>query len=985
MKIKFDPALDYQIDAIRAVTDLFDGQPIVQPNFEINSTVGSGMHLTEFGVGNQITMDDDRLLANVRKIQAANDIETTDVLHGRDFSIEMETGTGKTYVYLRSIFELSKKYGLKKFIIVVPSVAIREGVLKSVAMTKDHFLTLYDNEPADCFAYSPEKLGDVRQFAISNQIQIMVITIQSFSKGIADKEVSEMTETELKKVNIIHRENDKISGRKPIEFIQATNPIVIIDEPQSVDNTPKSKRAIASLGPSATFRYSATHRNPYNLLYKLDPVRAYSLRLVKRIEVASVRSGDGFNDAYVKLLGVDNKKGIKARLEIHREKKGIVKAARMWVRQGDNLFIKSGERESYSQGYIIQSIDCTPGAEIIRFSGGGFLDLGAEMGGMDDDVMKEQVRDTIEMHLKKERALQDKGIKVLSLFFIDKVANYRIYNEDGTVGLGKIGKWFEEIYEELTTQPVYKNFSPGALGHDIVKIHNGYFSQDKAGQWKDSSERGGKDDDDAYHLIMRHKERLLDPKEPLRFIFSHSALREGWDNPNVFQICALNETGSNDKKRQEIGRGLRLPVNESGERVHDENINRLTVVVNEFYEDYVKSLQHELEEDFGIRFGRIEKTCFAKIIRHVDGEEKTIGQNESTAIWNSLRNTGYIDESGAIQSKFDPKNPHFEFEISDRHEDVKHSIIDEINRYILKNRIVNVREQKAIQFNKQTLLSQEFLALWDKVRHRTRYSVSFDTNELIRRAVNRIAALDAITPARIITTRVGVDISEAGVESDRILEEKSRVVENTADLPDLLAYLQRETELTRHTLVEILKKSGRLQEFRVNPQQYMTMMAREISWALRDLMLEGIQYEKVSNHCWEMSRIEKDAEKGIVRYLNNLYMVQNQKRSLFDAVEVDSNVERQFAKDLDNNEHVRLFVKLPWWFRIDTPIGAYNPDWAFVTRRDESLYFVRETKGTRNKTDLRPMESYKIQCGERHFETLNVDYDVVTKLSEVKF
>ncbi len=981
MKLKFDPSLEYQQDAINAVINTFEGQPIVQSHFEISATAGDAMKLSDLGVGNNITLNEEQLLTNVHKVQEANDIEKTPELQGREFSIEMETGTGKTYVYLRSIFELSKNYGLRKFIIVVPSIAIREGVLKSIDIMKDHFRTLYNNAPFDYFVYDSKKLGRVRQFATSNQIQIMVINIQSFSKDVADKDIAEMTDDELKKLNIINRENDKMSGRKPIEFIQAANPIVIIDEPQSVDNTPKAKRAITNLNPITTLRYSATHRNPYNLLYKLDPVRAYDLRLVKRIEVASIRSDDSFNDAYVKLLKTDNKNGIKAQVEIHREKDGNVKPAKVTVKQGDDLHVKSGERESYRDGYIVQNIDCTPGTEYIEFNSGKYLELGSEMGGLGDDIMKAQVQEAVEQHLKKERAMRGKGIKVLSLFFIDKVANYRIYNDDGSTTLGKIGQWFEEAYKELSAKPIYKEFAAA----NISKIHNGYFSQDKSGRAKDTSGKTA-DDEDTYNLIMRDKERLLDPVEPLRFIFSHSALREGWDNPNVFQICTLNETQSVEKKRQEIGRGLRLPVNEHGDRVHDENVNRLTVIANESYEDFARSLQNEFEEDFGIKFGRIEKITFAKITRAKDdGTIAAIGQEESVKVWEELKATGYINDAGEILDTFDPKNPHFELKIDESYHDIKADIIDEMQRFIFKNRVVNARDRRELKFKKEVHLSEDFKALWDKIKHRTRYRVTFDTAELIERAVKRIKELEKIKPVRIAMTRVDVDITDAGVSTDRKLEEKSFEADGVKVLPDMLAYLQKETELTRHTLVEILKDSGRLEEFQINPQQFMAFTAREISRALHDLMLEGIQYEKIANHYWEMSRIEDEAEEGIVRYLNNLYEVQNPEKCLFDQVEYDSEVEKQFAKDLDNNEYVRLFVKLPSWFKIDTPIGPYNPDWAFVTHRDEKLYFVRETKSTLDNQERRTKENQKILCGKRHFETIDVDYDVVTKLAEVAF
>lgn len=984
MKLKFDPALGYQNDAISAVVKLFDGQPIAQSNFEISVANGHGLISSELGIGNRLTLDDNQLLVNTRKIQESNGIEKVQTLQGREFSIEMETGTGKTYVYLRSIFELSKTYGLKKFIVVVPSVAIREGVLKSIEMMKGHFCALYDNEPFDYFVYASKKLSRVRQFAISNRIQIMIINIQSFQKDVADADAdtSKMTEEGLKKLNVINRESDRMSGRKPIEFIKVANPMVIIDEPQSVDNTDKAKRAIKNLNPIATLRYSATHRNPYNLLYKLDPVRAYDLRLVKRIEVDSVRSDDNFNDAYVKLLKTDNKKGIKAQVEIHKQTGKNIKPAKLWIKQGDDLFDKSGERESYRDGYIVHRIDCTPGSESIEFNNGETLESGREIGELSDDIMKYQVRSTIEQHFKKELSCKAKGIKVLSLFFVDRVANYRIYNDDGSTSLGKIGRWFEEAYNDLTSKLAYKKL---ATDH-IEKIHDGYFSKDRRGQWKNSSTGSSIDDDKTYNLIMRDKERLLDLNQPLRFIFSHSALREGWDNPNVFQICTLNESASTEKKRQEIGRGLRLPVNQSGERVHDENINRLTIIANESYEDFARSLQNEMEDDLDIKFGYIGKVAFAKILREKSSGEKTaIGQEESAKIWQELRDGDYIDGEGKILDKFDPNNRHFKLEISNKYDDIKDEVIDEMKEYIFKNRVVNVRERRTLKLNKQVQLSPEFKGLWSKIKQRTRYRVAFETSKLIECASERIKKLARIRAPRVVTTRVGIDISVAGVSAGDPLEEKSHEVDGVRVLPDILAYLQKETELTRHTLVKILKQSGRLSDFQINPQRFMSSAAQEIQYALRELMLSGIQYEKVDNYYWDMQRIEKEAESGIVRYLNNLYEVQNQNKCLFDMIEFDSEIEKQFAKDLDANEHIRLFVKLPSWFKIDTPIGPYNPDWAFVTERDEKLYFVRETKSSTYDGELRVNEHQKIQYGERHFESIGVNYDVVKKLSDVQF
>lgn len=982
MKLKFDPGLAYQIDAVSAVADVFDGQPLGQTSFEISSTLPGGVTLTNHGVGNNIVLTDEQFLANVHAVQERNDIEKVAALQGRDFSIEMETGTGKTYVYLRTVFELNKRYGFKKFIIVVPSVAIREGVLKSIEITRDHFHALFDNVPFGSFVYDSKRLGAVRQFSDSNHIQIMVINIQAFQKDVGDEDVNidELDEEALKKLNVIYRDNDRMGG-KPIEFIQSTNPIVIIDEPQSVDTTPKSRRAIRQLNPAATLRYSATHRNPYNLLYKLGPIDAYDLRLVKRIEVASIRSDENFSDAYVKLLKADNTNGIKAQLEIHKDTPSGPKPAKVWVRQGDDLFQLSGEHFTYRDGFVVQNIDCTPGVETIEFNQGRFLELGQEIGGTSGDVMRAMVRKTVEQHLRKERALKGRGIKVLSLFFIDKVANYRLYNDDGTTGLGKIGQWFEESLAELLAKPMYKGLLPFEPG----QLHNGYFSQDKKGHAKDT--RGNTaDDEDTYALIMRDKERLLDPAEPLRFIFSHTALREGWDNPNVFQICTLREVGSELERRQQIGRGLRLPVNDQGERVHDEQLNRLTVIASEAYEDFAAALQSEYEQDFGIKFGRIEKQGFAKLVRRApDGQEVALGQDISVHIWQDLQARGYLNEAGDIQDAFDPDNVLFRLEIAPEFEDLRGSIVDEMRKYLFKNRIRNADDKKELTFNKQVHLREDFRELWERISQKTRYRVHFETAELVQNAVSRLKAMEKIRPLTITATRVDVEFTKAGISADRQLEHEVQVMEGPKVLPDIIAYLQKETELTRHTLIEILRGSGRIGDFRQNPQQFMALAAREISYAMHDLMLEGIQYEKIAGECWEMQRIEDEAEKGITRYLKSLYAVQNREKTLFDYIEWESEVEKRFAADLDSNEHVKLFVKLPSWFKIDTPIGSYNPDWAFVTEREEKLYFVRETKSTLDSEERRNKENQKIACGKRHFEVIGADFDVVTSLSEVNF
>ena len=968
MKIKFDAELKYQQDAINAVVGVFAGQPLAQSGFEISGTSDGGLKLAHLGVSNNLLLDDATLHANVQKVQEANGIEKSETPEKRNFSIEMETGTGKTYVYLRTIFELAKTYGFKKFIIVVPSVAIREGVLKSIEMTKDHFCSLYNNAALEAFAYDSKKLNKVRQFASGNQIQIMIINIQAFQKDVADVDTVQMTEGELKKLNVINRTNDKMSGHKPIDFIRTTCPIVIIDEPQSVDSTAKAQAAIKGLHPAAILRYSATHRNLHNLLYKLDPIKALDLGLVKQIEVASIITEGVHNEAYVKLLKTDNQNGVRAQVEFHQERGNTVKTVKAWLKMNDSIYKKSGYRQHYD-GYVVNAINSRPGAEYVKFSNGVSLSHDDSVGQLDNDIRKAQIYETVAEHLTKQRALKNMGVKVLSLFFIDRVANYRIYNSDNTVSLGEVGKWFEEAYSELT-KGNFKEFA----SDDIGKIHGGYFSQDKKGQAKDTMGKSG-DDENTYNLIMKDKERLLNPNNPLRFIFSHSALREGWDNPNVFQICTLGKTQSEIKKRQEIGRGLRLPVDEHGNRVHDKNINTLTVIANESYNEFAQALQQELEDECGIKFGYVSKTAFASIERTLEGHTAAIGEEESKKIWQALQQAGRIDDEGKIL--IDNSDLH----MGEEYEDITSLILDVMKRRMLSNHVRDRRNRVAVRYNKEVYLSDEFKLLWDKIKHRTRYRVKFSTADLIDRAVERLKKLE-IAPPKIMIETAGLNISESGVDP-KVSRAKNYFASPVRVMPDLLAYLQKETELTRHTLFAMLKQSGNLDKFRINPQQFMSLAAREISYALHSLMINGIKYEKIDNHYWEMSRVEEDAEGEIIRYLGNLYKVQNSGKCLFDRVECDSDVERGFARDLDHNDKVRLFIKLPTWFKIDTPIGTYNPDWAFVTENGDKLYFVSETKSTLDSEKLRTQEQQKITCGKAHFQTLGVKYQTATKLSDI--
>jgi type III restriction enzyme len=971
MKLQFDAKQAFQIDAVNAVVDLFDGQPLNKGDFQISfEAKGQGLFgsliQTELGLGNALAIDHRTLLKNLQQVQERNDIDPDTQLLPEDysgnasaplnFSVEMETGTGKTYVYLRTIFELNRKHGFKKFIIVVPSVAIREGVLKNLEITSEHFRALYNNVEFEYFVYDAKKANRLRQFAVSNQIQILVINIDAFNK---------------KDIAVIHKEADKLSGRKPIEFVCATNPIVIIDEPQSVDNTETAQEAIRSLNPLCTLRYSATHKNPYNLVYSLNPIRAFDLRLVKQIVVASVTSEGAQNDAYVKLISVDRKNGIKAKVEIDVHADDGPKRKTVTVKNETDLFVVSKERENYRDGYLITEINSETGNEYIQFNSGKTLALGQELGGIREDLWKAQIKSTLRRHLDKELAVQGRGLKVLSLFFVDKVANYRSYDEQGQVVKGKFAEFFEAAFAELSAQPKYK----GVLPYPVEKLHNGYFAQDRKGVFKDTS-GDTQADDDVYNLIMKNKEQLLSLDEPLRFIFSHSALREGWDNPNVFQICTLNESRSVLRKRQEIGRGLRLPVDQNGERVFDEAINKLLVVANESYEEFARKLQTEYEDDCGVTFGKVPKTAFANLMRVIDGEGVPLGRDASLKIFEGLAAKGFIGEDSKIKPTFDPKVPGFDLGLAAEYGTLHSDVIDILQSYQLERHVKKDEDGRRLRLKKEVTLAPEFQELWSRIKSKTTYSVEYQTDVLVAHAVRAIKTMEKIKPVRVHISEVTIDVARAGVGTD-VIRESGETVVFRGPVPDIIAYLQAETELTRSTIVRILTESNRLAEFLVNPQKFMDAVSAILKQQLHKLMIDGIKYEKIAGEEYSMRLFE---EEEIVSYLNNRLEVEN---SVYDAVVYDSEVEREFAQQLDKRADIKLFVKLPDWFKIETPIGTYNPDWAILKHDDTVLYLVRETKGTKDFEKLRNIEADKIRCGRKHFETLKVDFDVVTSAKEI--
>jgi len=909
MKLQFQSNQQYQLEAIKAVVDVFEGQPTQGNDLELEMAPPTGQLKIDGSlvIGNMRTLDDEAVLANVRRVQGAfneahemknketkelfGGVEVSEKLQGMDFSVEMETGTGKTYVYLRTIHELHKTYGFKKFVIVVPGIAIKEGVLKNLEITKEHFALLYNNPKIDFYVYDPKRRGQLKTFATTSALQVLVINIDSFSKDLPENFID--TPQKKKATNIIYQDSDY---GKPIEYLKATNPIVIVDEPQNME-TDIRKKAIKNLNPLCTLRYSATHKNPYNLLHKLDPVRAYDLGLVKKIEVDSILSEDAYSEAYIHPLKIVKlgKSKLAVQIEIDKSDEAGLQKKIVTLEPGGDLFKSSGEREAYKD-FTLDSIDAKE--DRIEFTNGKVYAIGQRDAGLREQIAKYQIQKTVEDHFEKEAKLKDKGIKVLSLFFIDKVANYREYRQGGA-GKGKFALWFEEAYRAMQAKPRFKD----VLEYGAEQVHNGYFAQDKDGTWKDSKDAKGEgaktqDDDRAYELIMKNKEKLLDPNVPLRFIFSHSALREGWDNPNVFQICTLNETKSDIKKRQEIGRGMRLPVNERGERVFDQTINVLTVIANESYEEFAGALQKEIEEDCGVKF------------------------------------TG---------------------------------------------RIVDKRKRRPLKLRKNYQLDKNFIDLWERIKQKTKYQVQYKAHDLTLQAANLLQTVEIKRP-KITSLKATLAVNEKGVQAQSGVA-KAVFLDNGRGLeamPDALGGIQRKTKLTKATICQILKLSGKLDDVRVNPQQLIDETVIAIGKALHGLMVDGIKYEKLAGEFFEMRLFENKDPEG---YLNKLHEVQKPEKTLYDYVPYDSGVESDFARDLEAREDVKFYVKLPGWFNIKTPIGTYNPDWAIVFENDKRVYFVAETK---KWAEIRESEDFKIMCGKRHFGVLDgVCFERVGKLEEI--
>jgi len=968
MKLHFEPKLDYQLAAIEAVCDLFRGQEICRTEFTVVSGAASNQALMGFaerdlGVGNRLTLLDDEVLQNLHDIQLRNGLAPSAGLASGDFTVEMETGTGKTYVYLRTVFELNRRYGFTKFVIVVPSVAIKEGVYHSIQIAEDHLRAIYANTPFEYFLYDSSKLGEVRNFATSPHIQIMVVTVGAINK---------------KDVNNLYKDSEKTGGDRPIDLIKETRPVIIVDEPQSVDGglQGRGKEALDAMNPLCTLRYSATHVDKHHMVYRLDAVDAYDRKLVKQIEIAEGCVEGGHNKPYVRLVDTNNRRNtITAKVEIDVEDHGKVRRKELTVQDGDMLDQVTG-RDIY-RDCRVGEIRVEKGNRFLelRYAGGEqYLRPGEAYGDVAPGALqREMIRRTIKEHLDKERRLRPVGIKVLTLFFIDSVEKYRKYDADGRPEKGEYALMFEEEYRRWAKHPDYQSlFKEIDLDTAAEDVHDGYFSIDKKGGWTEtveSNKTGRENAERAYNLIMREKEKLLSFETPLKFIFSHSALKEGWDNPNVFQICALREMGSERERRQTIGRGMRLCVNQGGERVRGFEVNTLTVVATEGYEEFAENLQKEIERDTGIRFGIVEHHQFAGVsVVGDDGKAMPLGFDQSKEIWQHLKDAGYVNASGKVQDSLKQALKDGTLALPDQFAAQLPQVTDILRKISGKLEIKNADERQQVKTRQAVLQSEDFKALWDRIKHRTTYRVEFDNDALIETCTTAIKDAPPVGKTRITWRSAELAIGKSGVSTNEVRESGPvYLTETDIVLPDVVTELQDRTQLTRRSIVRILIDSDRLDDFKRNPQEFIELAAESINRGKRLALVDGIKYQRLGDECYYAQELFEQEE--LTGYLRNMIAAE---KAVYEQVIYDSDTERTFAEQLERNEAIKVYAKLPGWFRVPTPLGTYNPDWAVLVDHDgaERLYFVVETKHSLFADDIRDRESCKIKCGQAHFSEL---------------
>lgn len=1008
MKLQFKHQ-KFQADAAKAVVDVFAGQPYLTPSYMMDR--GSGYYqqtITEeqdyTGWSNQKIvpeLNDRLILEHINNIQRANQIKPSTKLEGRyNLTIEMETGVGKTYTYIKTMYELNKHYGWSKFIVVVPSIAIREGVYKSFQVTQEHFAEEYGKK-IRFFIYNSAQLTEIDRFASDNSINVMIINSQAFNaKG--------------KDARRIYMKLDEFRSRRPIDIIAKTNPIMIIDEPQSVEGK-QTKENLKQFNPLMTLRYSATHKSDsiYNMIYRLDAMEAYNKRLVKKIVVKGItESGSTATESYIYLESINLSKAAPT-ATIQFDMKGAtgIRKITRTVSEGYNLYDNSGQMEEYKQGFVVSRIDGRD--DSVEFINGIKLYAGDVIGKVSEDQLRRiQIRETILSHIQRERELFYKGIKVLSLFFIDEVAKYKQYDAAGQPMNGIYAEMFEEEYKDIIDslqidrgEDDYMKYL-SAIPAD--KTHAGYFSIDKKGKMIDSkanekrenSKEKMSNDVVAYDLIMKNKELLLDrdpKKSPVRFIFSHSALREGWDNPNVFQICTLKQSSSDVRKRQEVGRGLRLCVNQDGERMDTNvlgndvhNVNVLTVIASESYDSFAKGLQNEIAEAVADRPKAVTAELFiGKVIKDDKGNEQVVDGDTGRAIHFDLIVNGYIDKKGVLTDKYYEDKANGELKVAEEVADSAASVIEIIDS-IYDSRAMqpeNARSNNVeLEVDESKLAMPEFKALWSKINSKSVYVVDFDTDELVRKSID---SLDRKLRVSKIYFKVETGAMEQIKSKEELLSGASFVKEESASYGnvvaassnvkyDLIGKLVDETGLTRKAVIQILQgiQPATFNQFKSNPEEFIIKAAALINDEKATAIIEHITYD-VMDDKYGTDVFTDPTIKGRLG-VNAM----KAKKHLYDHIVYDSSNEQAFATELDTNTNVAVYVKLPDGFYISTPVGHYNPDWAiaFYEGTVKHIYFVAETKGSMNSMQLRLIEESKIHCAREHFKAISngeVVYDVV--------
>lgn len=997
MKLKFK-IQQFQTDAVNAIVDCFAGQPNGQSQFtmdmgQLNSGPQLGLSYEVAGFRNRpIELTSDEVFDNIKNVQARNALPVSPKLEGKyNLTVEMETGTGKTYVYIKTMFELFKRYGWGKYIVVVPSIAIREGVRKSFEIMEEHFMEQYSRK-ARYFVYNSRQLHKIDQFASDPGINVMIINTQAFNARGKD-------------ARRIYMELDEFQSRMPIDVIAQANPILIIDEPQSVEGA-KTVEALKLFNPLFTIRYSATHRRDYNKAYRLDALDAYNRKLVKKINVKGITvKGTTGTDGYLYLEGVDvsRKHYPVARVEFEKKTRSGIKRELRRISVNDNLYELSGGLEQY-KGYVVSEIN---GARnTIEFINGTTMSAGDVQGDVNELTLRRiQIRETIKSHLEKERNLFHRGIKVLSLFFIDEVAKYRQYDKNGNQLSGEYARIFEEEYRMLVEECLRNiddndRYAKYLRQIDVEKTHNGYFAIDKQGRMSNprvKARETDSQDEDAYNLIMKDKERLLSFSEPTRFIFSHSALKEGWDNPNVFQICTLKHSDSTIKKRQEVGRGLRLCVNQDGERIDDSvpgldvhDVNVLSVVASESYEAFARDLQKEIAETLSDRPRKADIQFFVgNVVTNEKGETIRITEKLARKLYQTFVRNDYVDEEDNLTRDYYQSKERGEVVLPEELRDHQQAVIQLVSTIYSESAsplVSNERNRNVELTLNENFYKEEFQKLWKKINVKTAYAVKFNTEELVKRC---IYALDTRLRVADISYHITDGVLESITSKEQLEKGESFVVresetgrihgEVTSGVRyDLAGKLMGETGLTRKTIVKVLTgiRPGTFDLFKKNPEDFILKAARIINEEKATTIIERITYDPTSE-TYDTDIFTQNTLKGMLGY--NALPVN---KHIYDYVITDSGIEKEFARDLDVSKEICVYAKLPRGFFIPTPVGNYNPDWAIVFEENEikHVYFIAETKGGMDSMELRRIEEAKIHCAKKHFERISnnsVKYDVV--------